>query len=143
MTIMKEISIENIFENNQSKMELLEIKVQLKNQNNLVFYTDGSIMNIGKETCSLTFGFIQKQGTERNIVVKYFAKKLQSSGFFIGTALAYTRLEEENDAIQDFNVIVFYPIGQSKSCFIPKLKKGQVLSIANSRFAKGANSKLM
>ncbi|RIA79144.1 hypothetical protein C1645_841426 [Glomus cerebriforme] len=37
-----------------------------------------------------------------------------SSGFFIGTAaLACTRLEEESDAVRDFNVIVFYPIDQS------------------------------
>ena len=31
---------------------------------------------------------------------------------------------------------VFYPIDESKPCYVPKLKEGQVLSIGNSKFTK-------
>lgn len=64
-------------------------------------------------------------------------KEKTSSDFFIGTALGYTRLEEDGEAVQTFNITVFYPVDEEKPCYLPKLKEGQVLSIANSKFCKG------
>ncbi|RGB21283.1 hypothetical protein C1646_778479, partial [Rhizophagus diaphanus] len=58
------------------------------------------------------------------------------------TALGYTRLEEEGDAVQTFNITVFYPVDETKPCYLPKLSEGQVLSIANSKFSKGSNNEL-
>jgi hypothetical protein len=69
-------------------------------------------------------------------------QKRISSGFIIGSATGYTRLELEGDRMQKFNITVFYPIDESKPCYIPKIKEGQVLSIANSKFTKGANNEL-
>jgi len=60
------------------------------------------------------------------------------TGFFVGTAIGHTRFEE-NDSIQTFSIIVFYPIDELKPCYVPRLKEGQVLSIANSKFAKSTN----
>lgn len=69
-------------------------------------------------------------------------KEKTSTEFFVGTALGYTRLEEEGDAVQTFNITVFYPVDEIKPCYLPKLCEGQVLSIANSKFSKGSNNEL-
>ena len=69
-------------------------------------------------------------------------KEKTSAEFFIGTALGYTRLEEEGDAAQTFNITVFYPVDETKPCYLPKLSEGQVLSVANSKFSKGSNNEL-
>ena len=64
-----------------------------------------------------------------------------SSEFFIGTATGHTRLEENSDATQIFNITVFYPHDEEKPCYVPKkLEEGQVLSIANSKFTIGPNN---
>ena len=65
-------------------------------------------------------------------------KEKISTGFFVGTAIGHTRFEE-NDSIQTFSITVFYPIDESKPCYVPRLKEGQVLSVANSKFAKSTN----
>ena len=65
-----------------------------------------------------------------------------SSNYFVGTAIGHTRLEEEDDgAIQTFNITVFYPIDESP-CYIPKLKEGQVLSVGNSKFTRGPDNRI-
>ncbi len=69
-------------------------------------------------------------------------KEKSSSDFFIGTALGYTRIEENGDAVQTFNITVFYPTDETKPCYMPKLEPGQVLSIANSKFSIAANNEL-
>jgi len=63
-----------------------------------------------------------------------------SNEFFIGMATGHTRLEEDSDSMQTFNITVFYPLNEEKPCYVPKLKEGQVLSIANSKFNIGSNS---
>lgn len=68
-------------------------------------------------------------------------KEKASSGFFIGNAVAYTRLDE-GDRVQTFNITVFYPIDETQPCYLPKIEEGQVLSIANSKFSKGNNNEL-
>ncbi|PKK56217.1 hypothetical protein RhiirC2_800500 [Rhizophagus irregularis] len=66
-----------------------------------------------------------------------------SSGFIIGNATGYTRLDETNgDKMQKFNIVAFYPIDDSKPCYIPKIQEGQVLSVANSKFSIGANNEI-
>ena len=67
-------------------------------------------------------------------------KERTSSDFFVGSALGYARLEEEGEAVQTFNITVFYPVDETKPCYVPKLSEGQVLSIANSKFSKGAKN---
>jgi hypothetical protein len=68
-------------------------------------------------------------------------KEKTSSGFFIGNAVGHTRFEK-GDKIQTFNITVFYPIDESKPCYVPKISEGQVLSISNSKFTKGNNDEL-
>jgi hypothetical protein len=68
-------------------------------------------------------------------------KEKASSGFFIGNAMGYTRLEE-GDRVQIFNITIFYPIDETKPCYVPKIEEGQVLSIANSKFSKGDDNEL-
>jgi hypothetical protein len=66
-----------------------------------------------------------------------------SSGFIVGNATGYTRLDETNgDKMQKFNIVAFYPIDDSKPCYIPKIQEGQVLSVANSKFSIGANNEI-
>ena len=62
-----------------------------------------------------------------------------SGEFFIGMAIGYTRLEENSDATQTFKITIFYPLDEEKPCYVPRLKEGQVLSIANSKFAIGSS----
>ena len=68
----------------------------------------------------------------------YEYREKTSNEFFIGMATGYTRLEENSDAMQMFNITVFYPLDEEKPCYVPKLKEGQVLSIANSKFNIGS-----
>ena len=63
-------------------------------------------------------------------------KEKTSSEYFVGTAVRYTWLNNESDACQMFNITVFYP------CYVPKLKEGQILSIANSKFAIASDNEL-
>ena len=64
-----------------------------------------------------------------------------SSGFIVGNATAYTRLDM-GDKMQKIKIVAFYPIDDSKPCYIPKIQEGQVLSIANSKFSIGANNEI-
>jgi hypothetical protein len=68
-------------------------------------------------------------------------KEKTSSGFFIGNATGYTRLQDD-DKVQIFNITIFYPMDETKPRYVPKIKEGQVLSIANSKFSKGNNNEL-
>ena len=54
-------------------------------------------------------------------------------------AIGYTRLKENSDATQTFNITIFYPLDEEKPCYVSRLKEGQVLSIANSKFAIGSS----
>ena len=65
-------------------------------------------------------------------------KEKISTGFFVGTAIGHTRFEE-NDSIQTFSITIFYPIDESKPYYMLRLKDGQVLSVANSKFTKSTN----
>lgn len=69
-------------------------------------------------------------------------KEKTSGEFFIGTAIGYTRLEEDSDAVQKFNITIFYPLDPEKPCYVPRLKQGQVLSVANSKFTNGSNNQI-
>lgn len=69
-------------------------------------------------------------------------KEKTSSGFYVANAIGYTRLEKDGDKVQKFNITAFYPIDDSKPCYIPKMIEGQVLSVSNSKFNKGANGEL-
>lgn len=78
------------------------------------------------------------------LTIMYIAeyREKTSSDFLVGTAIGYTRLEEENDSFQKFNITVFYPTDVSKPCYVPKLKAGQVMSIANSKFSIASNNEI-
>src|ERR1044072_7855140 len=65
-----------------------------------------------------------------------------SSGFFIGTAIGYARLDEDDDTIQMFNITVFYPHDDELVCHVPRLEVGQVLSVANSKFCRGPENQI-
>ena len=69
-------------------------------------------------------------------------KEKSSGEFFIGTVMGHTRIDENSDAVQTFNITVFYPLDQEKPCYVPKLEEGQVLSIANSKFARGPDNQI-
>lgn len=69
-------------------------------------------------------------------------KEKMSSGYYVGNATGYTRLEEHGDRVQVFNITVFYPIDDSKPSYVPKIEEGQVLSISNSKFTKGTNNEI-
>jgi hypothetical protein len=69
-------------------------------------------------------------------------KEKTSSGYLVGSAIGYTRLEENGDQVQKFNITAFYPIDSSKPCYLPKLSEGQILSISNSKICKGQNGEL-
>ena len=65
-----------------------------------------------------------------------------SSGFIVTNAIEYTRLEENGDKFQRLNITAFYPVDDTKPCYLPKLTEGQVLSVSNSKFSKGVNGEL-
>ncbi|CAB5215343.1 unnamed protein product [Rhizophagus irregularis] len=65
-----------------------------------------------------------------------------SSGFLVVNATGYARLENNSDKFQKLNITAFYPTDDSKPCYLPKLVEGQVLSVSNSKFAKGVNGEL-
>lgn len=65
-----------------------------------------------------------------------------SSGFVVVNAIGYTRLEDNSDKFQKLNITAFYPTDNSKPCYLPRLIEGQVLSVSNSKFAKGSNGEL-
>ena len=67
-------------------------------------------------------------------------KEKTSGQFFVGTAIGQTRLEEEGDAIQTFNLTIFYPLEEDKPCYVPRLQASQVISVANSKFSSGADN---
>ena len=67
------------------------------------------------------------------LYVSQYNEKISSS-FIIGNATAYTRLA--GDEVQTFNVTAFYPLDETNPCYLPKIKEGQVLSVANSKFTK-------
>jgi len=69
-------------------------------------------------------------------------REKSSAEFFIGMATGHTRLEENSDTVQTFNITVFYPLNEEKPCYVPKLKEGQILSIANSKFNVGSNNQI-
>ena len=69
-------------------------------------------------------------------------KEKTSSGYFIVNAVGYNRLEEEGDGVQKYNITAFYPIDDSKPCYLPQMMEGQVLSISNAKFNKGVNGEL-
>ena len=72
------------------------------------------------------------------LYVSNYQEKI-SSGYIVGNTTGYTRLEG-GDKMQKLNITAFYPIDESKPwCYLPKIKKGQVLSIGNSKFTKGAD----
>ena len=56
--------------------------------------------------------------------------------------MEHTRIDENSDAVQSFNIIVFYPLDQEKPCYVPRLEEGQVLSVANSKFTSGSNNQI-
>src|ERR1043166_7973590 len=58
-------------------------------------------------------------------------KEKTSSGYFIVNAVGYTRLEEEGDGVQKYIITAFYPIDDSKPCYLPQMMEGQVFSILN------------
>ena len=66
-------------------------------------------------------------------------KEKISSEYLIVSATGYTRIEEDSDHVQKFNITAFYPNDSSKPCYLPKIKEGQVLSISNSKISKGLN----
>ena len=49
-------------------------------------------------------------------------KEKTTTGYFVGVALGHARLEDEST--QTFSMTVFYPIDESKPCYVPKLKEG-------------------
>lgn len=65
-----------------------------------------------------------------------------SGEFFVGTAIGHTRLDEDGDDVQIFNITVFYPFDEDKACYVPRLESNQVLSIANSKFCRGQENKI-
>ena len=69
-------------------------------------------------------------------------KEKTSSGYIIVNCIGYTRLEEEGDGVQKYNMTAFYPIDESKPCYLPQMMEGQVLSISNTKFNKGVNGEL-
>jgi hypothetical protein len=69
-------------------------------------------------------------------------KEKTSGEFFIGLGIGHARLEDNSDAMQTFNITVFYPLDEEKPCYVPKLKEGQILSIANSKFNVGLNNQI-
>jgi hypothetical protein len=69
-------------------------------------------------------------------------KEKVSSEFIIIKATGYTRIEENGDAYQKYNITAFYPLDDDKPCYLPKLKDDQVLSISNSKFNKAENGEL-
>ncbi|PKC03311.1 hypothetical protein RhiirA5_380270 [Rhizophagus irregularis] len=68
-------------------------------------------------------------------------KEKVSGAYFIGNATGHTRIDD-GDKVQTFNITVFYPMDESKPCYLPKIKDGQVLSISNSKFSQGNNNEL-
>jgi hypothetical protein len=69
-------------------------------------------------------------------------KEKQSSGYLVANAIGYTRLGENTDQAQKYNITAFYPTEDSKPCYLPRLKEGQILSISNSKISQGSNGEL-
>jgi len=69
-------------------------------------------------------------------------KEKTSGEFFVGTATGHTRIDENSNTVQTFNITVFYPLDQEKPCYVPRLEEGQVLSVANSKFTSGSNNQI-
>ena len=72
-------------------------------------------------------------------------KEKISNRYSIGKGVGYTRLEEDTDQVQKFNITAFYPNNNSEPCYLPKkirLNKGQILSISNSKISQGSNGEL-
>lgn len=67
-------------------------------------------------------------------------KEKTSEQFFVGTAIGQTRLEEEGEAVQTFNITVFYPLKENKPCYVPRLQASQIISVANSKFSSGPDN---
>ena len=64
-----------------------------------------------------------------------------SNNYFVGTAIGHTRLGEEEEDVQSFTMTIFYPI-DGNSCYVPKLKEGQVISVGSSKFTKGTENRI-
>lgn len=71
-------------------------------------------------------------------------KEKLSSEFLIINATGYTRIEEQGDKTQKYNITAFYPLNNDKPCYLPKpkLRDDQVLSVSNSKFNKSTNGEL-
>jgi hypothetical protein len=69
-------------------------------------------------------------------------KEKLSSDFLIINATGYTRIEEDGDRTQKFNITAFYPLDDDKPRYLPKkkLQNEQVLSISNAKFNKSNKS---
>jgi len=65
-----------------------------------------------------------------------------SNEFIIGLATGLTRLEENSDAIQTFNITTFYPLNEEVPSYVPKLHERQVLSVANSKLSSGSDNNI-
>jgi hypothetical protein len=66
-----------------------------------------------------------------------------SSGYLVANAIGYTRLGENTEQVQRYNITAFYPVDDSKPCYLPpKLEEGQILSISNSKISQGSNGEL-
>ena len=68
-------------------------------------------------------------------------KEKTASGYTVANAIGYTRLQND-DQMQKFNITSFYPTDESKPCYIPRLKEGQVLFISSSKFTKGQDGEI-
>ena len=68
-------------------------------------------------------------------------KEKVSGAYFVGNATGHTRIDN-GENVQIFNITVFYPMDESKPCYLPKIKDGQVLSISNSKFSQSNNNEL-
>ncbi len=70
-------------------------------------------------------------------------KEKISSRYSIGKGVGYTRLEEDTDQTQKFNITAFYPNNDSEPCYLQiKLNKEQILSVSNSKISQGSNGEL-
>ena len=68
-------------------------------------------------------------------------KEKISSEYTVANAIGYTRLNS-SDLMQKYAITAFYPVDNSKPCYLPEIKEGQVLSISNSKFSQGTNGEL-
>src|ERR1043165_6262058 len=68
-------------------------------------------------------------------------KEKISSGYIVANAIGYTRLNS-SDLMQKYAITAFYLVDNSKPCYLPEIKEGQVLSISNSKFSQETNGEL-